>query len=92
MSDSEELEHLVRAQTTTIQALARTQPEHTYKIGQLDLKVGQLDLKVDQLDLKVDRLDQKIDRVNDDVRLIISMLGRPGAGNSPAPAPAPAPA
>jgi chromosome segregation ATPase len=101
----------LRAQSGLLKALAATQSEHTYQIGQLGLKLGQLDLKVDRLDGKVSQLDQKVDarfgqvdgrldqvegrfgqldqkldRVNQDVQLIISMLGRPTSGGSPTPA------
>jgi chromosome segregation ATPase len=122
----------LRAQSGLLKALAATQSEHTYQIGQLGLKLGQLDLKVDRLDDKVGQLDgkvsqldgkvsqldqkmdakfgqvdkrldqvderfdqvderfgqldQKLDRVNQDVQLIISMLGRPAGGDSPTPA------
>jgi chromosome segregation ATPase len=51
----------LRAQSGLLKALAATQSEHTYQIGQLGLKLGQLDLKVDRLDDKVGQLDQKMD-------------------------------
>jgi peptidoglycan hydrolase CwlO-like protein len=95
--DLSSVEHTLRAQHLTIQALALTQSEHNFQIqqldrsvGQLDHKVGQLDHKVGQLDHKVDRLDQKVDRIeagiegmNDGLRQVVTLLSRASGGDPP---------
>jgi septal ring factor EnvC (AmiA/AmiB activator) len=72
--DQSDFGQKLRVQHGLIQAIQKTQSEHTATLAQHGQRLDRLEGKVDRLEGKVDRLEGKVDSIAGGVERIVGML------------------